>query len=228
MSDTNSNPPSTVASHYRDESGAKYFKYQSNAVEIANRIILPMFEPYVRPTDTVVDFGCGTGWLLRLLPGTNKLGVEPNQAARQYAAEHGTQTVAATSELADDLADVVVSSHALEHTLNPYDELTGIKRVLKPSGRLVIIVPMEEWRSNRKVDPNDPNHHLFTWTPQLFNNLLSEAGFAIDEIRGFTYLPPYYNEWLYPRLPRPIFDLLAKSFGRYKRYHQLFALARPH
>ncbi len=64
--------------------------------------------------------------------------------------------------------------------------------------------------------------------PLLISNLLTEAGYEVQEARVFTYLQPYYNEWLFPRLPRPVFDVLAKIFWRIMRYHQIMVVAeRP-
>lgn len=68
---------------------------------------------------------------------------------------------------------------------------------------------------------------MFTWTPVLLSNLLDEAGFDVVSIRAFTYLQPYYNEWLFPRVPRRVFDAMAYVFGRFMRYHQLYAVATP-
>lgn len=217
----------TVASHY-SEHGEEYFSYQVRGAEVAARIAVTRFQPHVRPTDDVVDFGCGTGWLLNVLQAGTKTGIEPNPAARRHASELGIAAVASPSELGDATADVVVSNHALEHSLSPYQELQQLHRILRPGGRIVIGLPIDDWRTQRRADPANPDHHLFTWTPQLITNLLQEAGFAVDSAHAFTYLQPYYNETLFPRLPRRTFDAIARAFGTVKRYRQLLAVAhRP-
>lgn len=220
-------PQQTVSPRYAAD-GDDYLAYQAGGARMEARIALPRFSPYVYPDASVVDFGCGTGWLLHLLPAQSKLGIEPNPGAREIAASLGVQTVASPSEVADGHADVVISNHALEHSLSPYDELCELLRILRPGGRLVLGLPIDDWRAQRRADRTDPNHHLYTWTPLLLDNLLGEAGFRVDEVRAFTYLQPYYNHLLFDRLPRPAFDALARAFGALKRYHQLFAVAtRP-
>lgn len=217
----------TVASHYA-EGGEEYFSYQVQGAEVAARIALPRFQPHVRAGDRVVDFGCGTGWLLNVLDAGTKTGIEPNPAARAHASKLGIATVASPAELDDASADVIVSNHALEHSLSPYHELVELRRILRPGGRLVIGLPVDDWRTQRRPDPANPDHHLFTWTPQLISNLLQAAEFAVDDATAFTYLQPYYNEVLFPRLSRRTFDRLARAFGTVMRYRQLLAVAhRP-
>ncbi len=219
----------TVSEEY-GERGADYFAYQVDGADTAARIAITRFAPYIGAGDRVVDFGCGTGWLLKLADAGEKLGIEPNPAAREYAAKLGIDTVASPADVEDGWADVVISNHALEHSLSPYAELQELFRIVRPGGKLVLGLPLDDWRqkAQREVHGSDPNHHLFTWTPLLLTNLLKEAGFEVRSARAFTYLQPYYNDWLFPRLPRRVFDALARVFGSYMRYRQLFAVAeRP-
>ncbi len=220
------NPASTVSAQYQ-EGGHEYFSYQVDGAETANRIAVTRFAPFVASSDKVVDFGCGTGWLLKLLDAGDKVGIEPNPVARGHATKLGIRTVESSEEIEDGWADVIVSNHALEHSLSPYDELVRLRRALKPGGKIVLCLPVEFWRApeHRGPNPSDPNHHLFTWTPLLISNLLTEAGFVVEDARAFRYLQPYYNDTLFPILPRPVFDAMARVFGFIKRYSQLVAVA---
>jgi SAM-dependent methyltransferase len=230
VTDDKTPPAATTVSAQYDEHGADYFSYQVAGAQTAARISITRFAPYIGSGDRLVDFGCGTGWLLKLANAGEKLGIEPNPVARQHASELGINTVAGPAEVEDGWADVVISNHALEHSLSPFAELQELFRIVRPGGRLVLCLPLDDWRqkAQRKVDGRDPNHHLFTWTPLLLTNLLQEVGFDVRSARAFTYLQPYYNEWLFPRLPRPAFDALARVFGSVMRYRQVFAVAdRP-
>jgi SAM-dependent methyltransferase len=135
--------------------------------------------------------------------------------------------VASTRELDDAMADVVISNHALEHTLAPLEELRELRRILKPGGRLVLWLPLDDWRRQSKPH-EDINHHLYTWTPLLLHNLLDEAGFEVRECRVVAHAWPQFHELLFRRLPRRAFDALARAWAVLRRHRQLMALAeRP-
>jgi hypothetical protein len=57
--------PPTVGSAYQGERGLAYFDWQNaKATPTSAEIDSFKFTPHVRPSDTVVDFGCGAGHLL--------------------------------------------------------------------------------------------------------------------------------------------------------------------
>jgi SAM-dependent methyltransferase len=120
---------------------------------------------------------------------------------------------------------VVISNHALEHVLDPLAELRLLYGVLKPGGRVVLRLPLDDWRAQR--DPaDDGNHHLYAWTPRLIANLLREAGFQVERSEVLTYAWPPRSEKLVDRLPRALFDLLARVTAIALRRRQLLVVAR--
>ena len=217
----------SVGRHYRGELGEEYFDWQGSGADLNAAIESTKFAPHVSVTDTVVDFGCGAGALLAALAIGQRVGVEPNPPARRAGEARGVRVVASTGELEDAMADVVISNHALEHTLAPLSELRELRRILKPGGRLVLWVPLDDWRTQRQPR-EDVNHHLYTWTPLLLHNLLDEAGFEVNECRVVTHAWPRFHQPLFRRLPRPAFDVLARIWAVLRRRRQVVALAeRP-
>jgi SAM-dependent methyltransferase len=214
-----------VGRHYQGELGARYFGWQGSGGELEARIELAKFEGEVGPGDRVVDFGCGGGWLLGLLPGAERVGIEPNPVARKEGGRRGLRIVESAAELGDSSADIVISNHALEHTLAPLAELRELSRILSPSGRLLLWVPIDDWRRQRRPIPDDVNHHLYTWTPQLLANLLVEAGFEVRECRVVAHAWPRYHRTLFRLLPRRAFDLLAAAWARLALRRQIHAVA---
>jgi SAM-dependent methyltransferase len=217
----------SVGRHYRGDLGEEYFGWQGTGNELSAQIERAKFEPHVHSGDTVVDFGCGAAALLATLPAAERIGIEPNPPARRAGEERGVRMVESPRELDDAIADVVISNHALEHTLAPLDELRELHRLLKPGGRLVLWLPLDDWRTQRRPR-EDENHHLYTWTPLLLRNLLEEAGFEVRECRVVAHAWPQFHELLFRRLPRPAFDALARAWAVLRRHRQVMALAeRP-
>jgi SAM-dependent methyltransferase len=215
-----------AASHYLGTSAAGYFAYQQQMGELGAKLDRPKFEKHVRPTDTVVDFGCGTGALLAALSAERKLGVDPSEPARRAAAQSGIECVPSAGDLESDIADVVISNHALEHSLCPFEELRELRRALKPGGTLVVWLPLDDWRTQRAVTP-DPNHHLYAWTPLLLGNLLAEAGLEVLECRIVTHAWPPFTRTM-ARLPQPLFDAMARLWALARRRRQVMAVAIKH
>ena len=220
-------PAAAVGQHYRGELGEEYYAWQSKGARLGAELELHKFAEHVDADSTVVDFGCGGGYLLELLGAREAVGVEPNDAARRGAAARGLRVVAETRELPDGFADVVISNHALEHTLRPLDELSEMNRILRPDGHLVIWLPVDDWRTQRRRNPRDINHHLYTWTPQLLSNLLDEADFDVMETRVVTYAWPQLHDRLYRMLPRHAFDAACVAWSFVRRRRQVMAVARP-
>lgn len=185
-----SGPDVRIPEHYQGRQGNAYHEIVVEPWSVrSNEVNRGAFDAHVSADDVVIDFGCGSGRMLASLAAHRRIGIEVNKLAIQQASARGIEVVVSTRELADGLADVVISHHALEHTLMPFAELVEIRRLLKPRGKLVLMLPLDEWRKQRHPWHGDPDHHLYTWTPQLLSNLLDEAGFIVQECRVFTRAP---------------------------------------
>ena len=100
---------------------------------------------------TVVDIGCSTGYLLRdvrsALPGASLIGVDLVAAGLRKAHENVPdarllQADACALPLDDASVDAAVSANLLEHVLDDVRALSEIRRVLRPGGRAVVVVPV--------------------------------------------------------------------------------------
>lgn len=221
-------PSCKGSSHYLGELGEQYFAYQNAHAEIGGKIEARKFNSFIRDHDSVLDFGCGAGFTLKNLSCKKRLGVEINPAARKLALENGLECYSTLAEVADASADVVISNHALEHVLYPIQALSEIRRTLKPQGVLVLVLPIDDWRTHKRFDPADVDHHLYTWNPLLIGNCLVEAGFdpVSFQIRVFSHawFPGFHLA--YPRLPAPMFDAICHVYSVLARRRQLIAVAR--
>jgi len=213
------------SNHYTGEKGHAYFAYQNEGGMQRGCINARKFSPYVRATDVVLDFGCANGSLLLNLECRRRIGVEVNPTARSVATAAGVEAYESVAEVADGSIDVIVSNHVLEHVLCPLQALRDLRRTLKAGGRLVVCLPIDDWRTQRELDVDNPDHHLYTWTPLLMGNLLAEAGYRVDRVWVYTHAwPPSRWRQLDRRLPVWLFDLIcAFTAWRFKR-RQIMAL----
>lgn len=216
-----------VGQHYTGERGAVYFEWQRRSGTIGAALNAEKFSAFIQPDQTIVDFGCGAGYMLDALVAARKIGVEPNEHARSEASARGLEVVSSAADLDTAAADVIVSNHALEHATRPLDELVELRRALRPHGRFVLWVPIDDWRVQKRPLLHDTNHHLYTWTPLLLHNLLTEAGYAVQSVRVVTHAWPPKTPLLLRFLPRPVWDRLAWLSAVIRRSRQIEAVCGP-
>lgn len=190
--------------------GKDYFDWQKEIGEFGGRANLFKFQKYIKSSDTVVDFGCGGGYLLKNLQCSQKIGIEPNKEARKIAGKNGIKTISSADELTENSIDVIISNHALEHVHNPFFELSKLHEKLKPGGKIIFVVPNEK---KKKYLSNDINNHLYTWTEMNLGNLFTAVGFNVIEVNEIKHRwPPKYfriNEIFGER----IFNLASKLYA---------------
>lgn len=92
---------------------------------------------------SVLDIGAGTGDFLAVAKenGWKTVGVEPSDKARAIALKKAVSFVEDTSGLESHSFDVITMWHVLEHVPNLDNQIKELKRLLKPSGTLIVAVP---------------------------------------------------------------------------------------
>jgi SAM-dependent methyltransferase len=206
-------PKYGVSAHYLGKDGEKYFNRQDALGVLSARWNLAIWMKYIDAEDYILDFGCGSGALLSILPGRVKTGIEINPLAQQYARSSGLNIYSSLDDLQDQQFSKIISSHALEHIPNPYRLLCDLRELLDPSGKLLLLVPLDDWRTthNRKYAPGEINHHLYTWTPQSIGNLLEDTEYQSIKVSIITdAMPP--NPTITKFILRA--NLLRKILGR--------------
>lgn len=200
-----------ASTHY----GEEYFAWQESIGRFGAAATAPTFKPYIHESDTVLDFGCGGGFLLRALPVARRVGVEPGPEAATMASRNGVEVYTRADQVPDDSIDVVISNHALEHTLHPLAELKTLHAKLRVGGRIVVVVPCEA--ISNAYTPDNIDHHLYTWSPMCLGNLFSEAGFHVVESKPYMHKwPPYYRS-IRKVLGRVGFDIACRVYARLDR-----------
>lgn len=220
-----------IASGYAGTRGDAYFagRGQDTLMHRGYRLQARFYRPYLDRTMRVLDFGCGNGSMAAVLREdvASIEGLEVNDKPRALAREAFGLTVHATLDAipVERRYDAIVSNHVLEHVPHPIAVLRELGGHLQADGLLVIMVPIEDFRTRRNQDWRSPdiNQHPYTWTPLQFAHLLREAGFEPQKVEVIS------SAWT----PRAFFlgegllqDLFCAGFARLRKRRQMLAVAR--
>jgi len=162
-----------------------YLKQRSRLGLLYRKFLLyPKLIKYLR--GEVLDVGCGIGDMLRFRPGT--IGADINPLTIDWLKSQGLNAYLMESDklpFRDAGFDSVVLDNVLEHIADPTVLLSEIKRVLRPSGWLLLGVPGERGYAS------DDDHKVF-YGQDLLTSVISAAGF-----RPITFFyTPFRSRWL--------------------------------
>lgn len=158
----------------------------------------------------IVDVGCGKGNFVENVRYDAKsvLGVEIDSACRRNLEEKGISNAADLSHLPDDSIDTVFCFHVLEHLIEPVNILNEMRRVIKPSGVVVIEVPhaRDFLLTTLGGDAYKRfalwSQHLVLHTRSSLERLVTEAGFTARLTEGVQRYPlSNHLHWLQKQKP---------------------------
>ncbi|MEM0541527.1 class I SAM-dependent methyltransferase [Flavobacterium sp. j3] len=91
----------------------------------------------------ILDIGAGTGDFLVSAKndGWETIGIEPSVKAKQIAINKGVSFIDDLAALENNSIDVITMWHVLEHVPNLDEYINELKRLIKPSGTIIIAVP---------------------------------------------------------------------------------------
>ncbi|NLN69807.1 MAG: class I SAM-dependent methyltransferase [Chloroflexi bacterium] len=150
----------------------------------------------VKKTGKILDVGCATGIFLNEMQkgGWECQGVEPDQTAVNYAySRFGLDVFCGTLEEANlptNTFDVVTLWDVLEHVYDLNTTIKEIRRVLKPGGMIIAILPNANaferfWFKEYWVGWEVPRHYR-TFNTVTITDFLRKHNFSDIEIFSFT------------------------------------------
>jgi ubiquinone/menaquinone biosynthesis C-methylase UbiE len=168
----------------------KYYPEYSGSVNVYGlqhyiimKIVRPLVDRHIHSEDTLVDLGCGAGWMV-------------NQLQRQVATAIGIDEVDSGFKKLSNLnfikgslyqlpirggrVDFAISMWVFEHLKEPHRAITEIQRILKPKGLVLIVVP----------NLYHPLIMLSTIFPLRFKQWML---YTLNGIRKETVLKTYYR-----------------------------------
>jgi SAM-dependent methyltransferase len=202
----------------------RYFDWQKGIGEFGGIANLFKFENEISQPDTVLDFGCGGGYLLNNITCKRKMGIEINESAREEAQKNGVEAYESFNNLEDSYIDIIISNHALEHVTSPFETLKSLYPKLRSGGKIIFVVPHQD--TNEEYDPNDPNNHLYTWNQQTLGNLFRHAGYKILKVEAIQHQwPPNYKE-IFAKYGEEEFHKQCKEYAKKNNNYQIRIVAQ--
>lgn len=133
----------------------------------------------------LLEIGCGKGHLLALMSrwGWACEGLDFDDTAVGNARQKGLKVVLGDLEsqrYPEGKFDAILSSHVIEHVMDPKALVTECLRVLRPGGRCIVVTPNVLAWSHRLFGRHwrglEPPRHLHLFAPQSLRNLVASCG----------------------------------------------------
>jgi ubiquinone/menaquinone biosynthesis C-methylase UbiE len=134
----------------------------------------------IKPTDLVLDVGCGRGYALDIFSkmGIDAIGITIDKDDMETAKSRGRNVELMDMsflEFEDEYFNGIWARHSLEHSIFPYFTLSEFSRVLKPKGWMYVEVPGINTVSGHELNKN----HYSVLTEKMWVSLMCRAGFKI-------------------------------------------------
>ncbi|MQP51573.1 MULTISPECIES: class I SAM-dependent methyltransferase [unclassified Flavobacterium] len=141
----------------------------------------------------ILDIGAGTGDFLLECKNQNWeiLGIEPNDKAKGVAVGKGIKFGDTIEKLESNSFDVITMWHVLEHVPDVEHHVAELKRLLKPSGTIIIAVP-----NFKSYDANhygafwaayDVPRHLWHFSKTAIEKLFDNQNMNLEDVKPMWF-----------------------------------------
>jgi len=136
----------------------------------------------------LLDIGAGTGDFLVVAKndGWDITGIEPSAKAKGIAINKGVNFADSLSVLESHSFDIITMWHVLEHVPNLEDYLSELKRLIKPTGTIIIAVPnFKSFDANfygRHWAAYDVPRHIWHFSKTAIEKLFAEKGIQLTAV----------------------------------------------
>ena len=173
-----------------------------------------------RSKGSLLDVGCGTGAFLdtMLQAGWDATGLEPDETARKNAQELYQVQPLPSPEIFNLPAhqfDAITMWHVLEHVHQLHEYVGQLKKLLKPSGKIIIAVPnftsadAQYYKSHWAA--YDVPRHLYHFSPDSMKKLMELHGMQVLEHKPMWF-DSFYVRMLSEKYKNGKGNLMAAFF----------------
>ena len=141
----------------------------------------------------ILDIGAGTGDFLLEAKNQNWdiLGIEPNDKAKGIAIGKGIKFGDTIEKLESNSFDVITMWHVLEHVPDVEHQVAELKRLLKPSGTIIIAVPnFKSYDANHYKEfwaAYDVPRHLWHFSKTAIEKLFDKQNMNLEDIKPMWF-----------------------------------------
>ncbi len=182
---------------------------------------------------TVLDIGCGVGAFsknLKEIRTIHATGVEFDLRSADVARQHLDRVIAkdiesALKDLAGEQFDCIVCNDVLEHLIDPWSTLEGLRPLLSDSGVLVVSLPniryfpvfkpfvmQGEWEY-AEMGVMDQTHLRF-FTKNSMQAMMEKCGFVVQSVQGINATPlPWKANMLVKLFAHRLDDVRYQQFA---------------
>jgi 2-polyprenyl-3-methyl-5-hydroxy-6-metoxy-1,4-benzoquinol methylase len=141
----------------------------------------------------ILDIGAGTGDFLLECKNQNWdiLGIEPNDKAKGIALGKGIKFGDTIEKLESNSFDVITMWHVLEHVPDVEYQVAELKRLLKPSGTIIIAVPnFKSYDANHYKEfwaAYDVPRHLWHFSKTAIEKLFDKQNMNLEDVKPMWF-----------------------------------------
>ena len=193
-----------LSEYYKTEDYISHTDSKRNWFEKAYHLVrrfslkqkLKLINGFKTETKTLLDVGCGTGDFLKTAKDNNWIvsGIEPNAEARTIAnqkTENAVFDIEQLNNFESNSFDVITLWHVLEHLPDLEYQISILKKLLKPKGRLVVAVPnyksFDASYYNQFWAAYDVPRHLWHLDQNSISKLFASIDMEIEQIKPMLF-----------------------------------------
>jgi SAM-dependent methyltransferase len=139
------------------------------------------------------DFGCGSGWWLRVFRSmrySDLWGYDLDSSAYPVLVAKGISTPSTVDDLPKHHFACIRLEHVLEHVADPVETLRFVRNLLAPKGRIVLVVPNYGAWSRKVAGAQWPGlelpYHVSHFTDRSLRELATQAELRVRHLKQFS------------------------------------------
>lgn len=161
--------------------------------ESRNRLIVWAMRRHFSNATSLIELGCGTGFVLLALskafPAMQLTGSDASEEGLAYAAARVPSAAVTRMDArdleGDGIADVVAAFDVLEHIDADLAVLQRMFRATRPGGGVLITVPQHQWLWSRA---DEYGKHVRRYRRRDIVQRVTSAGFQVERVTSFVSL----------------------------------------